>query len=185
MNHWQLRQATHVIQLGGVIAYPTEAVFGLGCDPLNANAVLHLLALKHRPVAKGLVLIASDIEQLKPFMLPLKASQLHTLEASWPGPATWLVPANPNTPQWLKGNHDTIAVRVTAHPVAAALCRQLGHALVSTSANTSGTNPARTPLQVRRYFGQKLDKIIHGPVGSLTKPTTIRDLRSGRVVRPG
>ncbi|MCK4586215.1 MAG: Sua5/YciO/YrdC/YwlC family protein, partial [Gammaproteobacteria bacterium] len=116
VNHWQLRQTARIIERGGIIAYPTEAVFGLGCDPINPDAVLRLLTLKRRPIGKGLVLIASNIEQLKPFMAPLDAKQQHTLEASWPGPVTWLVPAKQETPVWLKGHHDTIAVRVTDHP---------------------------------------------------------------------
>jgi L-threonylcarbamoyladenylate synthase len=185
VNHWHLRQAARIIHNGGVIAYPTEAVYGLGCDPLNAKAVLHLLALKRRSIDKGLVLIASDRDQLKPFIAPLDSNQIDTLDASWPGPVTWLVPANPNTPQWLKGNHNTIAVRVTAHSLAAALCRELGHALVSTSANLSGTRPARNPLQVHRYFDQQLDGILNGPLGKLAKPTPIQDLCTGRIVRSG
>ena len=102
VNHWQLRQTAHVIQQGGIIAYPTEAVFGLGCDPLNPDAVLRLIALKQRSIDKGLVLIASTIEQLEPFMAPLETKQQEKLEASWPGPATWLVPAKLETPVWLK-----------------------------------------------------------------------------------
>jgi L-threonylcarbamoyladenylate synthase len=192
VNHWQLRQTARIIKQGGIIAYPTEAVFGLGCDPLNPDAVLRLLALKQRPVGKGLVLIASTIEQLEPFMAPLDAKQQDTLEASWPGPVTWLVPATPETPVWLKGNHDTIAVRVTNHPVAAALCQTVGHALVSTSANRSGCRPAKTPLQVRNYFSLsgksqgnlKIDRIVTGPLGNETKPSIIKDLLTGNTIRP-
>jgi len=185
VNHWQLRQTARIIEQGGIIAYPTEAVFGLGCDPLNPDAVLRLLALKHRPVEKGLVLIASNIAQLDPFMASLNAKQLDTLNASWPGPVTWLVPARPETPGWLKGHHDTIAVRVTDHPVAAALCQTVGHALVSTSANQTGQHPAKSPIQVRRYFQNKLDRIVTGPLGNLANPTAIRDLHSNQLVRPG
>ena len=185
MNHWQLRQTARIIEQGGIIAYPTEAVFGLGCDPLNPDAVHRLLALKHRPVEKGLVLIASNIEQLEPFMAPLDAKQLDTLKASWPGPLTWLVPARPETPAWLKGHHDTIAVRVTDHPIAAALCQTVGQALVSTSANQTGQQPAKSPIQVRHYFQNNLDRIVTGPLGNLANPTAIRDLHSNQLVRPG
>jgi L-threonylcarbamoyladenylate synthase len=187
VNHWQLQQATHVIQRGGIIAYPTEAVLGLGCDPLNPDAVLRLLALKRRPVGKGLVLIAANIEQLAPFMAPLSTKQQDTLEASWPGPVTWLVPAKTETPIWLKGFHDTIAVRVTNHPIAAALCKAAGRALVSTSANPSGLRPAKTPLQVRNYFSQQsnqqIDKIVAGALGNEAKPSTIKDLSTGKTIR--
>lgn len=192
MNHWQLRQTARIIERGGIIAYPTEAVFGLGCDPINPDAVLRLLTLKRRPIGKGLVLIASNIEQLKPFMAPLDAKQQHTLEASWPGPVTWLVPSKPETPVWLKGHHDTIAVRVTDHPVAAALCQSVGHALVSTSANRSGLRPAKSPLQVRNFFShcfsqqgnQKIDKIVAGSLGNEAKPSIIKDLSTGKTIRP-
>jgi L-threonylcarbamoyladenylate synthase len=187
VNHWQLQQTTRIIERGGIIAYPTEAVFGLGCDPLNPDAVLNLLALKRRPIGKGLVLIASTMEQLKPFIAQLDAKQQSTLETSWPGPVTWLVPARPETPVWLKGHHDTIAIRVTNHPIAAALCQTVGHALVSTSANRSGLRPARSPLQVRNYFSkqgnQKIDLIVAGPLGNEAKPSVIKDLVTGKIVR--
>lgn len=187
MTRWQLRQAVRVIQQGGIIAYPTEAVYGLGCDPFNADAVMRLLSLKRRPVEKGLILIASDISQLTPFMAPLSTDQRQQLEASWPGPITWLVPARPETPTWLRGQHESIAVRVTGHPIAAALCRAAGHALVSTSANPAGRLPATTALQVRRYFSDReenVDHIVTGPLGNQAKPTTIRDLATGRTIRP-
>ncbi len=188
MNHWQLHQSARIIREGGIIAYPTEAVFGLGCDPLNPDAVLRLLALKQRPVGKGLVLIASNIEQLTPFIAPLDTRQQDTLESSWPGPVTWLVPAKPETPVWLKGHHDTVAVRVTNHPIAAALCQTVGHALVSTSANRSGCRPAKNPLQIRNYFSKqgnlKIDRIVTGPLGGEAKPSVIKDLSTGITIRP-
>ncbi len=183
MNPWQLRQAARVIHGGGLIAYPTEAVYGLGCDPLNAAAVQHLLALKNRPMDKGLILIAADLEQLRPYLLPLSADGEVTIAATWPGPVTWLLPARPETPRWLRGRHNTLAVRVTDHPLAAALCRQSGHPLVSTSANRSGQTPARNPLAVRRTFGADINFILNAPLGNQTTPSTIRDLISGRIIR--
>lgn len=184
MNDWQLRQAARVIHAGGLIAYPTEAVYGLGCDPLNVAAVQHLLALKGRPMDKGLILIAADIEQLRPFLLPLSTADEATVRATWPGPVTWLLPARPETPRWLRGSHDTLAVRITGHPLAAALCRQLGHPLVSTSANRSSHHPARSPLDVRRAFGSTVNLILTGPLGGRRRPTPIRELSSGRTIRP-
>lgn len=183
MNSWHLKQAARTIQAGGVVAYPTEAVYGLGCDPLDATAVQRLLALKQRPMEKGLILIAADIAQLAPFMATLKDKDRETLDNTWPGPVTWVVPARPDTPLWLRGQHNGIAVRVTDHPLAAALCRATGHALVSTSANPAERPPARTALQVRRYFGQELDTILSGPLGKQSRPTPIRDLISGKTLR--
>lgn len=183
MNGLRLHAAARAIQAGGIVAYPTEAVYGLGCDPRNETAVRRLLALKRRPLHKGLILIAADFAQLAPFLQPLSASDQERLAATWPGPCTWLIPARPTTPCWLRGRHDTLAVRITAHPLAAALCRACGYPLVSTSANRSGRPPARTVLAVRRQLGCDLDDLLPGLTGGAAKPTEIRDLRTGQVVR--
>ena len=185
MNRLRLRAAARVAQAGGLIAYPTEAVYGLGCDPRNKAAVRRLLALKRRPMHKGLILIAADFAQLAPFLQPMTPADHARLAATWPGPYTWLIPARPDTPRWLRGCHETLAVRVTAHPLAAALCRACGHSLVSTSANISGRPPARTALAVRRQLGTAIDYLLPGPTGGAAQPTEICDLRSGRRVRSG
>lgn len=184
MNRWQLSEAARAIHAGGIVAYPTEAVFGLGCDPLNPVAIQRLLEIKNRPMNKGLILIAADLSQLSPFIAPLTAEAEAQLAETWPGPHTWLVPARIDTPRWLRGQYDTIAVRVTAHPLAVALCRAAGHALVSTSANPSGQRPATTPLQVRNYFPQALDAILSGSLGKQVSPTSIRDLTTKKLIRP-
>lgn len=183
-SRFQLHQAAGVVQGGGIIAYPTEAVFGLGCDPLNPRAVQRLLALKQRPKHKGLILIAAHYDQLQPFVADLDAKHMDVVQASWPGPVTWLLPAAPDLPDWLSGGRDTLAVRVTAHPIAAGLCRVAGMPLVSTSANLAGRPPARTALQVRlRCPG--VDMIVPGVVGGAPRPSEIRDARSGRLLRAG
>ena len=180
---FQLRQAARTLAQGGIVAYPTEAVYGLGCDPLNGLAVERLLLLKRRPVTKGLILIAADLQQLRPYIgLPEKEIPSRVL-ASWPGPHTWLLPVASHVPWWITGGQERIAVRVTAHPVAAALCRHFGGPLVSTSANSAGKAPARNPLQVRlRCPGT--DLILHGPTSGLENPTPIRDATTGETVRP-
>lgn len=183
MSPFQLRQAVQAIAGGRVIAYPTEAVFGLGCDPLDGGAVRRLLAIKGRPLSKGLILIAADFDQLKPFLASLPAADAATVSASWPGPVTWVLPAAPDLPSWLSGGRPTIAVRVTAHPIAAALCRAAGSALVSTSANPTGRPPARTELQVRQRCSG-VDFIVHGPTGGRRRPTEIRAL-GGELLRAG
>lgn len=165
-----------------MIAYPTEAVYGLGCDPLNRGAVEDLLAIKRRPVEKGLILIASRFDQLRPFVQAPAPEIQQQLDETWPGPVTWLLPANPATPRWLRGRHQSLAVRVTAHPLAAALCEAFGGPVVSTSANPAGRPPARSALQARvRCPG--VDLILHGATGRLDRPTPIRDATTGTVHR--
>lgn len=183
MNSLRLRAVARAVQAGGVVAYPTEAVYGLGCDPRNESAVRRLLAIKRRPMHKGLILIAADFAQLTPFLQTLSPADQARLAATWPGPYTWLIPARKDAPRWLRGRHDTLAVRVTAHPLAAALCRACGHALVSTSANFSGWRPARSALAVRRQLGRSIDGLLPGPTGGAAKPTEIRDLRNNQLVR--
>ena len=181
-SRFALRRAAEILRRGGVVAYPTEAVYGLGCDPLNEEAVKYVLAIKQRPVEKGLILIASQFEQLKPFVLAVSPEIQERLDESWPGPVTWLLPARPTTPRWLSGEHDSLAVRVTAHPLAGALCEAFGGAIVSTSANPAGRPPARSALQARiRCPG--VDLILQGPTGPLARPTPIRDAVTGRVLR--
>ncbi len=183
MTPWALRWAARALRAGGLVAYPTEAVWGLGCNPADPVTVFELLELKQRHPEKGLILVAADLAQLRPWIAPLSKEARTKVLGSWPGPVTWLVPAAPACPYWLTGAHETLAVRVTAHPVAAALCRAWGGALVSTSANPAARRPARSALAVRRYFGERLDAILAGPTGGAARPSAIRDLASGRVLR--
>jgi len=178
-----LAVACSAIAAGGIVAYPTEAVFGLGCDPANADAVARLLALKGRPEHKGLILISDRLERLLRWLAPLDDEVRARVEPTWPGPVTWLLPAAADCPARLRGEHDTLAVRVTAHPVAAALCRAWGGALVSTSANHAGEPPARDAGTVTRLFGPKVACVVPGEVGSLGRPTPIRDARTGATLR--
>ncbi len=185
MRAFHLRTARRILQAGGIVAYPTEAVYGLGCDPNNPEAVIRLLALKHRPWQKGMILIASALEQLDPYLLPLSPQNAERVQPTWPGPVTWLLPARQEVPWWLRGEHQTLAVRVTAHPLAAALCDAFGGPLVSTSANLAGHEPARSALRVRRDLGEMVDYILHGALGTLAQPTEIRDAETGRIIRAG
>ncbi len=182
-ENFRLRLAADWIRAGGVIAYPTEAVFGLGCDPADPLAVSRLLAIKQRSPDKGLILVAACWSQLQPWVQPLPTSLEQRLQQSWPGPVTWLVPAAASCPRWLTGAHPTLAVRVSAHPLVRALCTIWGGALVSTSANRSHQRPARSVLEVQLRFASSIDYILPGPLGGRQQPTTIRDLVSGRIVR--
>jgi len=179
MDYRGLRQ---FLRRGGLIAYPTESCYGLGCDPGNRLGVQRLLKLKGRPQHKGLILIAANFRQLQPFVATLTEAQRQQLAATWPGPHTWLVPATRNCLPWLTGRHHTIAVRVTAHTGAARLCRSLGMALVSTSANASGAKPAKTARECQRLFGNRVI-VIPGRIGKRRKPSVIQSLASGKLIR--
>jgi L-threonylcarbamoyladenylate synthase len=182
-SRWQVQQAAQVVRRGGVIAYPTEAVWGLGCDPWDELAVERLLALKDRPVHKGLILVAADIEQFDFLLDDLPEIWLARLTGSWPGPNTWLVPHQNRLPEWISGHHDSVALRVSAHPLVRELCALSGP-LVSTSANPAGRPAARSRLRVEQYFPGQLDKVLGGALGGRKNPSLIRDLISGDVVRP-
>ena len=181
----ELDEAVACLRNGGVIAYPTEAVYGLGCDPLNVDAIALLLQLKHRALRKGFILIAAEWQQVQHFVEPIDPQALAHVFASWPGPVTWAFPASPEAPAWIRGAHTTVAVRVTNHPLAKALCARFGAALVSTSANVEGHPPMRDEKMLRMTFGAKIDKILPGKVGGALHPTEIRDAITGEVLRSG
>jgi L-threonylcarbamoyladenylate synthase len=184
-NHGLLTvdQAAQCLHAGEIIAYPTEAVFGLGCDPCNEQAVRRLLHLKNRPVSAGLILIADCYQRFEPFIGPVSPELRALAMSAWPGPVTWLFPRANSVPDWLAGDHDTIALRLTAHPTSKELCAAFAGAIVSTSANPSSTEPARSADQVEEYFGSFLAGIVSGALGSNQRPSEIRDLASGAVIR--
>ncbi|HSB95881.1 MAG TPA: Sua5/YciO/YrdC/YwlC family protein [Spongiibacteraceae bacterium] len=183
ISDFRIQQAVLALRGGGVIAYPAEGVWGLGCDPENPAAVLHLLELKQRAMAKGLLLVAADIEQLEPYLTLLDSEQHQVLRNSWPAPLTWLVPNNGAAADWICGSSSQVALRVSPHPVIVAVSRAFGGPLVSTSANPSGRPAALSALRVRRYFGDRLDFILNGELGGQRGPTPIRDLITGKFVR--
>jgi L-threonylcarbamoyladenylate synthase len=179
------RIVTRVLRRGGIIAYPTEGVWGLGCLPWNETGVRRILEIKQRPESKGLIIVAASISQLTEHLEGLAQEQLDVMEQSWPGPISWLVPDNGTAPRWIVGDHDTVALRVSAHPVIQTICSQVKSALISTSANLAGKAPARTELQIRRRFGDLLDYVYPGELGQAGGPTEIRHLLANVVVRPG
>ncbi len=180
---FRISYAANCLQQGGVIAYPTEAVWGLGCDPMNEQAVSRLLALKGRSEAKGLILIAASIEQLSPFLSGLDNKQRQILTDSWPAAITWLVPDNGFAPPWIRGGFNSVALRVTAHPVAKSLCEAFGGPIVSSSANLQGKAPAKNRQRVQQYFPSALATIVPGQAGNKSEPTQIKDLLSGATLR--
>lgn len=177
--------AAALLRCGGVLAYPTEAVYGLGCDPHDHAAFERLFALKQRPPSQGVLLIAAAFEQVERYIDPdaVPPATMARVRASWPGPHTWVFPRSAEVPGWIAGGHPGIALRITAHAPAAALCRAFGGALVSTSANPHGQPPARSAQTVAKYFGAALDGLLDAPLGSQTSPTVIRDALSDAIIR--
>ena len=186
MNGHTLQLALEKLQHGAVIGYATEAVFGLGCDPDNEEAVRRLLDIKQRPIEKGLVLVAADVSQLLPYLdlSLLPEGRLSVILNSWPGPNTWIMPAKPDAPPWLKGRFNSLAVRVSAHPQVHDLCLAFGKPLVSSSANITGQPPARSALELEQQLGAELDYILPGRTQGLANPSLIRDGSTGAVLRP-
>jgi L-threonylcarbamoyladenylate synthase len=180
----KLRHAVSQLKQGGLIAYPTEAVYGLGCDPLNQQAVLKILQLKQRPIEKGLILVAADFAQLAPF-LDYDEAILARVLPTWPGAVTWVIPAQTWVPTELTGQHTSLAVRVTAHPLVRQLCQQANMPLVSSSANPNTRLPARSSLRVRQYFTQEISDllILAGTTGGYQHTSRIYDARSGVCLR--
>lgn len=182
-NH-RVRLAVNLLHAGEIIAYPTEAVWGLGCDPMNWQAVLQLLDLKSRPVEKGVIIIAASVDQVLPYVKSLSDSEMDRISEERDLPTTWVMPASSNAPQWITGGRDSLAVRITRHPLARALCVAFGGPIVSTSANPGGCSPAAISLRVRQYFGGSVH-IVEGPLGNSSKPSEIRDLKTGKIFRSG
>lgn len=185
MKELTLDTAVTTLRAGGVIAYPTEAVWGLGCDPAHEAAVHMVLRLKQRPVEKGMILVAADLPQLEGWVRldALPDARQRAVLASWPGANTWILPAGPRARSWVTGGHSGIAVRISAHPLVEALCRAWGGPLVSTSANLAGEPPARTREELDPRLLRLLDGILDGQTGGLAQPTPIRDALSGSILR--
>lgn len=179
-----LRYAARTLQAGGVVAYPTESVFGLGCDPLDWSAVERILECKGRMAGAGLIVLADNYARLEPFINP-SSTEKARMVGTWPGPVTWVCTASEAAPPWITGGRDTIAVRITAHPTAADLSRAAGMAIVSTSANRTGRPPCRSALHVRMRLQREVDYILAGATGGRSRPSEIRDARTGTILRNG
>lgn len=182
-NCTSLNTAVAALQEEGVIAYPTEAVWGLGCNPDSTCALTRLLALKYRDPSKGVILVAAGLDQLMPWLDGLSAAQCRLLVQPSDTPTTWLVPDNGRAHRLVRGDHQRVALRICRHPLVASLCRAFGGPLVSTSANRAGEPSAMNSVQVRTIFGDALDGMLDGPLGGHERPSTIRDLVTGQVLR--
>lgn len=182
----QLTVIVAALRAAQVIAYPTEAVFGLGCDPDSQLAVAKLMALKQRSQTQGLILVAADYQQLRSYVDDSRLSDevKQRLWASWPGPINWVLPVSATTPAWLTGRFNTLAVRVSAHPIVRQLCQAFGKPITSTSANVSGLPPCRSLEALQAQWGHQLP-VLSGALGTQINPCEIRDALTNRCLRPG
>lgn len=178
-----IEQAVQVIHEGGLLVYPTEAVYGLGCDFRNQQAVEKLLTLKQRPVSKGLILLASHIGHILPLIKPARRTHLARALKTWPGHHTWVFPKTAEVPDWISGHHDSIAVRVSSHPVIKQLCSALHQPVVSTSANVSGRKTARTCQDTQQLWGHQVSYYLDLPLGEEQNPSPIRMASDGSSFR--
>jgi L-threonylcarbamoyladenylate synthase len=168
---------------GEIFAYPTEGVWGLGCRPDDQLAVEKILLMKGRSWTKGLILVASELAQLTPFIAPITGEQKMLLEKSWPGAVTFLIAKSDRTPAWISGTSEKVAVRVSNHPTVVKLCEEVGEPLVSTSANPSGEIAAASSTVVVQYFGTQVDYMCEGELGANKGASEIRDLETGALLR--
>ncbi len=181
-SQFKIRAAARILAGGGVIAYPTEGVYGIGCVPTDLGALERIFTIKGRRADAGLILIAGDAGLLAGWIAPT-ADEVARLTRPVSYPTTWIVTAHPQVSPLLTGGRNTLAVRVTAHPVAAALTRALGCPLVSTSANRRGKPAARSALAARLKLGRRLDGVLGGPLGGAAGPSEIRVALDDRVIR--
>ena len=182
-NENAIDTACNVIRSGGIIAYPTESVFGLGCNPFNKSAVLKLLKLKKRPVEKGLIVIASHIQQVLPLISPKQPNDLARALKTWPGHYTWIFPKSKRVPDWVSGDFETIAVRVSKHPTVKKLCDALNEPLISTSANITNEPLLNSIKDIKNCFSDKIGVYIDEPVGTELHASSIIDAHTNTIVR--
>ncbi len=172
-----------LLRLGAVIAYPTETVYGLGCLPERPAAIRRLLACKGRPADKGLILLAGAPEALQPWTAPLTDDDWARIADPTAPPTTWLVPAAAGVPALVRGRHPNVAVRISRHPLVAALTARLGRPIISTSANPAGQPPPPAAEALDPALRRRVDLVLGGTCGG-GRPSRIVELASGRVVRP-
>lgn len=181
-----ISKALRVLNSGGIIAYPTEACFGIGCNIDNPAGIERIRALKSRSSAQGFIVVADTLDRLHDWIdwMSLSESTRNEIQSSWPGATTWLIPTSKTCPRSLTGQHDTLAVRISAFPPVQALCNSAQSALVSSSANLKGQRPCKTAKEVFEVFGMQIDYIVDLPIQGLDKPSQIIDARNLQTIRP-
>ena len=180
-SDFSIRHAAHIIRSGGVIAYPSDTIYGLGCDPYNPGAVERINTIKQRPSNKQFILLAGNIEQIKPLIQISKDQEILLTQNN--EPTSWVVNAKPSAPNWLTDNNNTLTIRISNHENIKQLIHILGHAIISTSANISGKKPATNALQLHQYFHRKVDKILISNTKQSGKPSKIIRLCDNYIFR--
>ncbi|MCF7520907.1 L-threonylcarbamoyladenylate synthase [Neisseria sp. ZJ106] len=176
------RRLTAHLQRNGLVAYPTESCYGLGCLPTAVRAVKQLIRLKKRPQHKGMIVIGADFSQLQPLLRPSEKNAA-LLQQPQTLPTTFLLPASRKITPTLRGSRrNKLAVRIPAHAGAKRLCRMLQTPLVSTSCNQAGKKPCRSEREVRRLFGRRV-WVVGGLVGRYKQPSRIIDGETGKRLR--
>jgi len=178
----ELKKIHEILVDGGVIAYPTESVFGLGCDPSNEQAITKILEIKKRTLEMGFVLLTPNIEIVSDWV-NMSNKQLKIFSSSSKRPTTYIVPASVAAPKWLAVKN-TLAIRLSNDPFIKNICGLLGLPIVSTSANLHGENPCKSAEEVQKIMGSQLDYIVFKQTGPFNNPSTIVDLSSGKTIRP-
>ncbi len=181
LNTVSIDKGRAIIKAGGIVAYPTEAVYGLGCEAFNQTAVKAILSLKGRDIHKGMIVLIAEWSQLFSLISPITEAQLAHVRSTWPGFITWVFPCAADLPKWISGDNNSIAIRMSAHPIARALAME--SPIISTSANQSGQQPALTAEAVYQQFPKGIDALLEGELGGYTQPSMIYDVRSGERLR--
>jgi len=182
-SDFHIRLAAHHVRHGGVIVYPTETVYGLGCDPFNEPAVDYLNFLKQRTPEKGLILLAGSLQQLE-LCIDIPDDPCRAKILSNEQPTSWIVAAKNNLPSWITAKNGSVAVRISKHPVVTQLCSLLGFPLVSSSANPGGGKPAENMLQIQNYFHNQVHTILTSNIPASGTPSTLKHLTNNKIFRP-
>jgi len=169
------------IRRGGVIAYPTESCFGLGCDPKNKKAINKIIKLKKRSLNKNFILIGSSLKHFDYFTNSFNDVTKENLFSKWPGPHTWIIKANNRCPNWLKSN-SKIALRIPSFSNCQALINSIDMAITSSSLNLSGKIPLKNYRDVCRFLPDQV-KLIKGRIGKNRNPSVIQDFKTKNIIR--
>lgn len=181
-----VRHAIEVLRQGGVVAFPTDTLYGLAADPRSVEAVERLFAIKGRDAGHAVPLIAASGEQASQAAV-FDDRATRVASAFWPGPLSIVLPAREGIRAEILGAGRSVAVRVPAHPVARALCEAFGFCVTATSANISGQPPTASPQVVANTLGALVDYVLDDGESPGGRPSTIVDLcgPEPRLVRPG